>query len=291
VVLVGCALCGGFFSSIGYIFTLQSGPHESYRRQAVNLYLKSRLVGSPLGEIARRFRWALDLARRSKNPELWEFYLEEKRLPKVLGKLLKSDSCGVDIGCHIGSFLITLIKYCPRGKHTAVEASSSKSEWLVKKFPAVNVLRLAAGDANRSAVFNEHTMWSGVSRLQSGDVPAHGTRSYEVKVRKLDDVLTGRIDFIKLDIEGGELAALRGLKKTIERARPSLLFECGSEYYLKEIGLSRRELFDFITGALDYQIFTFTDFLFEKGPLGFDEFRKCGLYPFRAFNFVALPRT
>ena len=36
------------------------------------------------------------------------------------------------------------------------------------------------------------------------------------------------------------------------------------------------------------QLHTFTDFLYEKGPMSFLEFRKCGLYPFRAFNFIAI---
>jgi hypothetical protein len=49
-------------------------------------------------------------------------------------------------------------------------------------------------------------------------------------------------------------------------------------------------LFDHITGVMNYDVFTFGDFLHDKGPLGFDEFRKCGIYPFRAFNFVALPQ-
>jgi hypothetical protein len=29
--------------------------------------------------------------------------------------------------------------------------------------------------------------------------------------------------------------------------------------------------------------------VFGKGKIGLDEFRRCGLYPFRAFNFIAVP--
>ena len=46
-----------------------------------------------------------------------------------------------------------------------------------------------------------------------------------------------------------------------------------------------------ITQDLGYDIFSFTDFLFDKGEMTYDEFRKCGLYPFRALNFVAVPRS
>ena len=47
---------------------------------------------------------------------------------------------------------------------------------------------------------------------------------------------------------------------------------------------------NFLTEVLSYDLFTFGDFLYGKEALTFSEFRKCGLYPFRAFNFVALPR-
>jgi hypothetical protein len=46
-----------------------------------------------------------------------------------------------------------------------------------------------------------------------------------------------------------------------------------------------------ITNDFGYGVYAYGDFLFDKGPLTPDEFRKTGLYPFRAFNFVALPRT
>ena len=39
-----------------------------------------------------------------------------------------------------------------------------------------------------------------------------------------DDI---RIDFIKIDVEGGELGVLRGAKRTILRSRPWIVFEHG----------------------------------------------------------------
>ncbi len=52
-----------------------------------------------------------------------------------------------------------------------------------------------------------------------------------VDVRTLDDIVAEirppRVSVIKLDIEGGEFAALRGAERTIERDRPALLLEIG----------------------------------------------------------------
>ena len=93
------------------------------------------------------------------------------------------------------------------------------------------------------------------------------------------------MDLLKLDIEGGKLAALKGATAILNRWHPSILFECGSEYAPNKP--SRRDLFDFLADQ-GYRIYSFGDFLFDKGPMGFDEFQRCGLYPFRAFNFIAL---
>jgi len=54
-----------------------------------------------------------------------------------LQRLLTGDSCGVDVGCHIGSFLSLIIKYAPQGKHIAIEASEVKSRWLKNRFTTV----------------------------------------------------------------------------------------------------------------------------------------------------------
>ena len=110
---------------------------------------------------------------------------------------------------------------------------------------------------------------------------------------RLDDVLLKRakVSLIKLDIEGGELDALRGAKGVITKCRPAIIFECGSEQDLRRQDLSRRELYDYITADLHYKMFSFVDFIFDKEEMTFEEFRKCGIYPFRAFNFVAIPHS
>jgi FkbM family methyltransferase len=211
--------------------------------------------------------------------------------------LVKDDSNAVDVGAHIGSFLSLLLKQAPKGQHIAFEPSRSKSEWLKKRFPAVDVVASAVADEPGSARFVEDTERPGFSHLEfKGDgLPdtqnAH-TPTYEVSICRLDDILSGRrVDLIKLDIEGGELLALRGTKQQIARCQPSIIFECGPEYALQETGANRAALFEFIIRELNYRIYTFPDFLFNKGDLNFKEFEKCGLYPFRAFNFVALPRS
>jgi FkbM family methyltransferase len=251
--------------------------------------IKAFIVGSRLEAPALRLRWLLNFPQRYRHPELWGLYLEETQLPRVLRKLLKPNSNAVDVGAHIGSFTSLLLQVSPKGKHVAIEASPSKAAWLRKHFDGVDVRSVAVSDSNGTATFQEDMQLPGFSRLAAESANDHCI-SYTVETRRLDSILSGHDpDLIKIDVEGLELSVLRGATETIKRCRPAIVFECGAEYALRDQGISRRELFDFLTRDLNYSISTFADFLFDKGGMEFDEFRRCGLYPFQAFNFVAIP--
>ena len=185
------------------------------------------------------------------------------------------------------------MKYAPDGRHIAFEPSVTKSKLLQNRFPAVTIYSLAVSDKAGIANFQKNFSQPGFSRLGGATTaPSANATTYEVNTCRLDDVLLGsdRLDLIKLDIEGAELAALRGATQLINKFQPAIIFECGSEYSAAEEKLDRRALYVFLTHDLNYNIFTFVDFLFNKGAISFEEFRKCGLYPFRAFNFIALQR-
>jgi len=252
-----------------------------------SLKLKSLAVRTGVGTMAMRFRRLLGLRQRLKHPELWELHLEETRFDLILKSVLKTDSCAADVGAHIGSFLEAVLRLAPQGTHYAFEASPSKAEWLRRRFPEAKVFPVAISSAVGTATFYEDVQNPGFSSLISDPSSGKSVNSYQVETRTLDDLLSDatRLDLLKLDIEGAELDALRGAAALIARFSPALIFECGTEYQRSRLGL-----FEFITEALGYEIYGFTDFLYEKGPLTFDEFRKFGLYPFRGFNFVALPR-
>jgi FkbM family methyltransferase len=253
----------------------------------VFLMFKSMIMRTIIGAVGLRLRWHLGAFRRYRHPELWELYLEEQRLPLVLAKLLRNDSCVVDVGAHIGSFLRLALKYAPNGQHWAFEASPTKAHWLHVRFPNVKVVAVGVACRSGTAVFSEDYERPGFSSLVQAPAAAIASKAIEVPTRRLDDELEGtqRLDLIKLDIEGGELDALCGAVSLIQRLKPAIIFESGTVYPSGQ----HRALFEFITNTLSYEIFGLADFLFDKGAMSFSEFQKCGMYPFRGFNFVALP--
>jgi FkbM family methyltransferase len=266
---------------------LRERDAPSYR--SPSLWLKSRIINTPIEETAKQIRWLLAAPRRARRPELWELALEEQRFPQVLQKLLIPGSCGIDVGAHLGSFLSVLIRIAPNGRHTAIEPISVKCRWLRARFPNVTVIEAAASDRNGTAAFEEFSRRSGYSRLADGSSVFSGNR-YDVATIKLDDLELPHVDFLKIDVEGNELLVLRGADQLIKKFRPSILFESGPIVPGRHV--DRDALFHHLTGHLRYHVYCFTDFLFDgRGPMSHDEFRKAGVYPFRAFNYVALPPT
>ena len=76
----------------------------------------------------------------------------------------------------------------------------------------------------------------------------------DVEVVRADDVVTGRVDVVKLDLEGGEPAALRGMAGLLSGDRPpaAVFVECHPEL-LERAGSSAAELFA-ILGAHGYTV-------------------------------------
>jgi len=246
----------------------------------ISLYLKHRIIGMPFEKPIRKLGWVLGAYQRYKHPELWEIYLEDYRLSLILQKVLRQDSCCVDVGCHIGSFISAALALAPGGHHYGFEPSRVKAMWLKKKFhDKVQIFQEVVGDSSGTCTFNEDLLMPGYSSVTIRSERPHD--SYEVVTSRLDDVLEGkRVDLIKVDVEGEELAVLRGARSILHSLHPKVIFECTNAH------LHRVELFGELQ-SIGYSIYTFGDFLFQRGPIELAEFKRCAIYPFRAFNFIA----
>ncbi len=84
--------------------------------------------------------------------------------------------------------------------------------------------------------------------------PAAGAVVEEVDVVRADEAVVGRVDVVKLDIEGGESAALRGMEGLFTATEPplALFVECFPEL-LEQAGSSRDELVGLL-GAFGYRV-------------------------------------
>jgi FkbM family methyltransferase len=252
--------------------------------------LKSYLVGTPLEGPAKRIRWLIGTPERMRHPDLIDVFLEGDRVDQIIRRLVHDSSNCIDVGCHIGSVLSLITKLAPRGRHMAFEPVPWKAARLAGRFPGVDVKQMAIGDATGEVTFQFDTQRSGYSGFRTSGLSTH-MREIIVPCERLDQLVPPerKIDFLKIDVEGAELMVLRGAHKLIERDRPPIVFESASSA-LKLYGLNPADLYGHLVEENGYELFTPRGLLESDQPLNLEQYDRAHHYPFKAFNFVAMPR-
>lgn len=206
-------------------------------------------------------------------------------------KNLGSEANCIDIGAHKGDILIEIIKYCPKGRHFAFEPIPDLYEHLKKLYnDKVSVFPFALSDENGSTSFNYVTSnpaYSGILKRKY-DREHETDTSILIEKRKLDDVIPEDIpiNFIKIDVEGGEFQVLKGAENVLKKYKPIIVFEQGlggADVY----GTDPREFYLFLT-KLGYNISLMQYYLRKLDPLSIEEY--CHQFHKRYnYYFVAYP--
>lgn len=141
----------------------------------------------------------------------------EHLVTECVKKEINPDDVVLDIGAHIGYYTLIFAKLVgPHGKVFAFEPEPEnfallESNVRVNGYHNVTLIRKAVSDGTRKVRLCLSEGNSGDNRIYDS---LDGRRSVEVEALSLDGYFTGyqgRIDFIKMDIQGAEPAALRGM--------------------------------------------------------------------------------
>lgn len=152
----------------------------------------------------------------------------------ALMRLLRPGDRFVDIGANNGMMSLLAAKLV--GKRGLVDAFEPHPHCVQRiarqiELNALDHLRLhpvALGETNASAALHVKPQHTGYSTLADVDDQQHGTRSVNVDVRRGDDELRHDprpVRLIKIDVEGYEAPALRGLAAFLASDRPAVLAE------------------------------------------------------------------
>ncbi len=97
----------------------------------------------------------------------------------------------------------------------------------------VEVREVALGRAAGEQPFHHFPLGHGMSGLQPRANSPEAASAIRVRVDTIDNQLAGldRLDYIKIDIEGGEIDCLLGGRQTILRHRPIISTEYGRASY------------------------------------------------------------
>ena len=143
----------------------------------------------------------------------------------------------VDVGAHIGTFDDYALR---RGasKVILIEPDPVNVECIRRNFPkeiAEGRLIVVPEGAWSSRSTLEFSTGVGNSGTGSFVIHESGSKTISVPVRPLDDILAelgvGKIDYIKMDIEGAEREALKGAKETLRRWKPVIMLD---SYHLSD---------------------------------------------------------
>ena len=143
---------------------------------------------------------------------------------EILKDVADKDSIFIDVGAHVGRYTIRLAKYYK--KVIAIEPNPESVKILKKNIELnnldnVEVYEVALGEGVGEGVLYHH---GGSSTF----LPAPSQKQFKVRFTSLDmlihNCVVGKI-VIKIDVEGLEVAVLKGARKVINMCKPIILIE------------------------------------------------------------------
>ena len=240
-----------------------------------------RLVNRVVGGISRRvgrpeLLAVVDSAAR-------QAQREEIGIRAALASSLRSNGSYVDVGANRGQVLRDAVRAAPEGRHFAFEPIPELAEQVRRSFPSVEVRAKALGERPETTEFcHFRTMdgWSGLRRRPEISDSVGEPEYIKVEVSTLDIEMQGITPaVVKIDVEGAEVAVLRGGRDLLKRVRPLIIFEHVYEAAAL-YGTERGAPWDLLT-ELGYEVFSATG----DGPFtraGFAE-------PGAIVNWIAAP--
>jgi FkbM family methyltransferase len=173
----------------------------------------------------------------------------EKILADNFQRFLKPGDWVADVGAHTGVHTVKMVESVGMtGRVIAFEPLPKCYQSLLKRFrnhPNVEILNVALSNfCESNTAFTEAAgtpAESGLKRREFNFPERAKPREIRVEVTTLDRAVGGweRLDYLKIDIEGGELDCLEGGAAVLARHRPIISFECGYDafaHYGKAIG-------------------------------------------------------
>lgn len=167
----------------------------------------------------------------------------ENMIQEHYSKIVKSGDTVLDIGANIGRHTVPLCELVgENGWVVAFEPVPETREQLIlntSDYDNIFISSYAVSDFNGytsfiKAIHSSGTMEeSGIKQRDFNDKENTVVEEIDVKVLTIDSLDTlDNISFIKIDIEGGEIKALKGAMECISLYRPYIATEYGYKSYL-----------------------------------------------------------
>jgi FkbM family methyltransferase len=178
----------------------------------------------------------------------------EPQSVELLKRTIQPGMKCIDAGAHIGFFTCLMASLVgDSGKVYAFEPMPSHFELLVRNIEEnhfqqrVHVYQLACSDVSGNLTASKMS-----NMYVMGQVS--GAEQVQLEAVRLDDIIESSIDFVKLDVEGHEPSAIRGMLAIISRDKPIILSEI-NEYWLRSCSHSSAMEYMVLLQSLGYEVF------------------------------------
>jgi FkbM family methyltransferase len=156
---------------------------------------------------------------------------------RLVASLCDPGRVSLDIGADVGEFTIAMlassrsvVAFEPRpaqardlaAMFAAVGAPVRVEAVALSDQPGVTTMRVVQSDPGRSTIDAANAL---------SDSGEDAVQSIEVEVKRLDDLRLDDVGLVKIDVEGHELAVLRGAADTLARNRPAVLVEAEERHH------------------------------------------------------------
>lgn len=206
-------------------------------RDALRACAASPLMVKHLGEYG--IDMVLDVRDKAISRPLAVIGEYEKNVAAVLARHFREDTCFLDLGANIGFFSLLAAAHCPRGQVLSFEPDPAnirlfRASIALNGFESrITLYPHAVSDRDEMLSFsnlgnaaNIGARFTAKSRAALEGHAAPGAAFTEVRAVCLDTFLSGRkIDLVKVDIEGFEPYAFRGMAGLLRRDRPVVVTE------------------------------------------------------------------
>jgi FkbM family methyltransferase len=236
----------------------------------------------------------------AKKKDIKQKLLEEPEMA-ILNRFVSPNSNTIDIGANFAYYTHRLSNLCPSGQVYAFEPIPFTYQVAKKivahyNFKNVSLFPYGVGNENGKMVFEVPLQSFGAYSAGQAHISGRNNElegknqhykfdSHEkinCDIIRIDDFkeINKSIDFVKIDIEGAELFALKGMKNLLLKDQPIVLIEI-NPFFLEGFEIQEKELTDFINDV-DYLTYLYNPQLKKLIPYvsGFTE-----------NNYILIPKS
>lgn len=197
---------------------------------------------------------------------------------ELLPQLIQADDETLDIGANYAYYTERLSRLSPNGKVYAFEPipfTYDVATMIVKNLKLSNVLMYKKGVGEKTEIMRFSVPKLDFGSISAGQAHMKGrdnemvkgseyyvsdkTEEFDCEVVDIDSFLAGKLSnlsFVKIDIEGAELFALKGMKNTLARFKPVILIEI-VPLFLKSFNITISDFQNYILNELGYNIYMY----------------------------------